>query len=249
MEGALPGSSAHGENPKFMTALADANIVHHVIVKFSPLLPTPVGQRWSDLLGAEHLAHEALCGAAVNAAVPRVHGFSDRTYLEVERFDRVGREGRSGVTSLLAIDAFHYAQLDHWSDSSARLHRDGRIDDQTLATVQLVATFGSLIANTDQHFGSLSFFDQYDGRFSFARMYDMLPMLFAPQLDQVSDRAFARPGPTSQTLRVHGRAHELAQRFWMKCASDERISRELRRICAACAESLQALPRSAFRRT
>jgi DNA-binding transcriptional ArsR family regulator len=248
-EGALPGSSAHGEHPKFATVLADANNLHHVLVKFSPPIASPVGQRWSDLLVAEHLAHEVLRGARVNAAVSRVHRFAERTYLEVERFDRVGLEGRSGVTSLLAVDAFHYGQLDHWCESAARLHRDSRIDDQTLATVQLVATFGSLIANTDQHFGNLSFFDQYDGRFRLAPIYDMLPMLFAPEHDQVSEQVFAPPGPTSRTLHIYARAHELAQRFWMSCANDERISAEFRRVCAACAESLQALPRSAFGRT
>jgi hypothetical protein len=247
VERGLPGSSAHGEHPKFGVMLQDANHSQHVLVKFSPRLGTEVGRRWSDLLVAEHLAHESLRGAGVRAATSRVFQFSERTYLEIDRFDRVDSEGRVGATSLLAIDAFLYGKIDSWSESAARLRRDDRIDDEAHATVQLVATFGSLIANTDRHFGNLTFFDRYDGRFQLAPIYDMLPMLFAPEHDQIAARTFVPPGPTSQNLRVYGRARELAERYWRICADDERISAAFRQICAACLQSLEALPRVAVR--
>lgn len=39
-----------------------------------------------------------------------------------------------------------------------------------------------LIANTDRHFGNVTLFDRYEGPFELAPAYDLLPMLFAPQL-------------------------------------------------------------------
>ena len=244
MEGGLPGSSAHGEHPKFTALLEDAAGPRHVIVKFSPTVTTPIGQRWSDLLTAEHLAHEVLRGAGVAAAHSRVERFSERTFLEVERFDRVGREGRAGVTSLYAIDSMLYGRLDNWIEGARRLERDRRIDAATLETVRLVATFGSLIANTDRHFGNLAMLDRYDGRFRLAPIYDMLPMLYAPQHDELAAREFEPPPPAADSLGVYGRARSLAQTYWSLCARDAGISAEFQRIAAANQRRLEALPRT-----
>jgi hypothetical protein len=82
--------------------------VRHVLVKFSPPVETEVGQRWSDLLIAEHLALETLSAAGISSAMSRIFRFETRTYLEVDRFDRVGLTGRVGVTSLSAIDTGFY---------------------------------------------------------------------------------------------------------------------------------------------
>lgn len=53
------GSSAGGEQPKFLAVRGSARKTP-VIVKFSPPLGNPAGQRWADLLIAEHLAHQIL---------------------------------------------------------------------------------------------------------------------------------------------------------------------------------------------
>jgi hypothetical protein len=243
MEGGQPGSSAHGEHPKFAVLLDEGADSHHVLVKFSPPVGTTVGQRWSDLLVTEHLALEALGAAGIAAARSRIHRFADRTYLEVDRFDRASIEGRIGVTSMYAIDSSLYGKLDNWTDSASRLSRDRRIDAATLETVRLVATFGSLIANTDRHFGNLAFFDNYEGKFRLAPVYDMLPMLFAPEHDQLAERVFDPPDPSTATLRAYGRARALAEQYWRACADDARISDEFRRICAGCLAALEAMPR------
>ena len=243
-QGGYAGSSAHGEHPKFAITLQGPEGVRHVLVKFSPPRSTRVGERWADLLIAEHLAHELLAGAGLPAASSRIELTGNRAFLEVDRFDRVGAAGRIGVTSLLAIDASLYGSLDNWIESAARLHRDRRIETATLEQVRLVATFGALIANTDRHFGNIAFLDRYDGRFSLAPVYDMLPMLFAPEHDQVMTRVFAPPDPTSLTLQSYARARSLAERYWRRCGEDERISNEFRGICAACLTSLEALPRT-----
>jgi len=244
MEGALPGSSAHGEHPKFAVLLDEGATSRHVLVKFSPPVATAVGQRWSDLLVTECIAQQVLAAAGIEAARSRIHRFADRTYLEVDRFDRAGVEGRLGVSSLYAIDSYLYGKLDNWTDSASRLARDRRIDTATLESVRLVSTFGSLIANTDRHFGNLAFFDHYEGKFRLAPVYDMLPMMFAPEHDQLTARSFEPPDPSSSNLREYGRARALAERFWRNCAQDERISEAFRRICAACLASLEALPRA-----
>jgi serine/threonine protein kinase HipA of HipAB toxin-antitoxin module len=244
MEGGLPGSSAHGEHPKFTLLLEEHEQPRDVLVKFSPQVTTPMGQRWADLLIAEHLAHEVLRGAGISATQSRIERFSDRIYLETTRFDRVGREGRLGVTSLHAIDSALYGKLDNWIAAATRLARDRRIDTATVEQVRLLATFGSLIANTDRHFGNLAFFDRYDGEFRLAPVYDMLPMLYAPEHDELVARTFEPQSPTADTLRSYGRARALAEQYWRRCASDERISDGFRGIAAANLATLESMPRT-----
>jgi hypothetical protein len=107
----------------------------------------------------------------------------------------------------------------------------------------LIATFGTLIANTDLHFGNLSFFDDYSGHFNLAPVYDMLPMLFAPAHDQLVARVYTPPDPTSQTLKVWGRARVLAEKFWRTVSADTSISAEFRQITTACLQTIEAYPK------
>jgi HipA-like C-terminal domain len=203
-----------------------------------------VGRRWSDPLVAEHLAHGILRGGRIPAAQSEIHQFGGVTFLQVERFDRLGLNGRVGVTSLLAIDTTQYGILDSWIASAMRLHRAQRIDVSTLEMVRMVFTFDGLIANTDRHFGNLAMFDRYDGRFRLAPGYDMLPMLYAPQNDEIMTRVFQPPDPTSENLTAYRVARELAQRYWRLVADDRRVSTEFRTIADACGRTLAALPRT-----
>jgi serine/threonine protein kinase HipA of HipAB toxin-antitoxin module len=148
------------------------------------------------------------------------------------------------VSSLYAIDSLLYGKLDNWTESASRLARDRRIDSATMEAVRVVSTFGGLIANTDRHFGNLAFLDDYDGKFALAPIYDMLPMMFAPEHDQTPVRVFDPPGPATDSLRAFGRARALAEKYWRACAQDERISEEFRHICATCLASLDEMPRT-----
>lgn len=244
MRDGVPGSSAQGENPKFAVALGGQDDVRHMLVKFSPPVESAVGRRWSDLLIAEHRALEALAAADVLSARSRIFQFADRTFLEVDRFDRVGVSGRIGVTSLFAIDLGCYGKLDDWISAAQRLHAEERIDLQTLDDIRLVSSFADLIANTDKHFGNLAFFDAYDGRYRLAPVYDMLPMLFAPVHDQLVARSFTPANPTGDTLRVWGRARALAEEYWRSLASETRISDDFRTISKACLQTLESLPKT-----
>jgi hypothetical protein len=244
MHGGVPGSSAQGEHPKFAVTLAEQGEVRHALVKFSPPVETEVGQRWSDLLIAEHLALETLNAAGISSANSRTFRFENRTYLEVDRFDRVGLTGRVGVTSLSAIDTGFYGARDNWIAAAQRLHQDRRIDVQTLEQIRLISSFADLIANTDKHFGNLAFYNGYDGRFRLTPIYDMLPMLFAPSHDQLVARIYTPADPSSDTLNVWGRARTLAEEYWRSLAREALISEDFRKICAACLRALESLPRT-----
>ena len=244
MAGGLPGSSAHGEHPKFTVVLRRGDDYQHALVKFSPPVKTAVGQRWSDLLVAEHLAHAVLSEGGIHAARSEIHCFEGVTFLELDRFDRQGLNGRIGVTSLMSIDTAQYGMIDNWIASAVRLHRDQRVDAWTREMVRLVYTFGGLIANTDRHFGNLAMFDQYDGRFRLAPVYDMLPMLFAPQNDVIVARVFEPADPTAETMSVYRRARALAEQYWRRLSADARVSDEFRAIAATCGDTLAALPRT-----
>jgi hypothetical protein len=245
MAGTAPGSSAHGEHPKFTALLDHGSARTHVIVKFSPPRTTRVGQRWSDLLFAEHIAHRHLAAHDIAACHSAVIESGDRTFLEVERFDRVGEEGRRGVVSLLALDAARYGRLDRWPSSAIRLAADKLISREDVDRIRLLEAFGQLIANTDRHFGNLALFDRYDGRFELAPAYDMLPMLFAPTNDQIVERTFDVPDPTAETLAVWPRARSMAEGYWEAVCAEERISGEFRALGERSLASLRATPHRA----
>jgi DNA-binding Lrp family transcriptional regulator len=242
--GGLPGSSAHGEHPKFVTAIQDGGDTYQVLVKFSPPRHTELGQRWSDLLVAEHHAHVLLRNAGLLACESQVHVPADvptaRTFLEMRRFDRVAARGRVGVSSLLAIDTALFGQLDNWIAAAQRLHRAQQLSAADLRSVQFLSTFGELIANTDRHFGNLALFDQYQGTFTLAPAYDMLPMLYAPSNEQLVERPFIPPPPRAATLPVWTEAHALASRYWRELAGDQRVSAKFRQLCASCLAALAA---------
>ena len=99
-------SSADGEQPKFIAEISgDANRAHqHFIVKFSPPHDTPFGVRWRSLLHLEKLALDTLREHNIAAAASTIVESAARTYLESQRFDRFGLEGKRHV---VAIDSLH----------------------------------------------------------------------------------------------------------------------------------------------
>jgi hypothetical protein len=252
MIGGMPGSSAHGEHPKFATAVASAagagsDDIQHVLVKFSPPRNSDIGARWSDLLTAEHVAHRTIDAHATQTGLTACRSellfFGERAYLEIRRFDRHGAFGRLGVTSLFAIDAEYYGRLDSWTSAGARLFADNLIDASTLTQLRLATAFGALIGNTDRHFGNVAFLDDYSSAFKLAPVYDMLPMLLAPEHGQVIEREFAAPPVTADTLDVWTQARTMAVEYWSTLTGDDRVSKNFRAIAARCAKTIESLSR------
>lgn len=242
MRGAPPGSSAHGEHPKFAVRVAGDGGSVHALVKFSPARTTPVGARWADLLIAEHLASVVLSEHDLPAAPSELLEYGEQVFLQSQRFDRVGEAGRRAVATLFSVDTALYGHLDSWLGCAARLRTSGLLGEDDAARLAVLDTFGALIANTDRHFGNVTLFDGYAGAFRLAPVYDMLPMLFAPQDGHLVARTFTPPGPTAATLTAWPRARALAEEFWQRLVGDQRISEDFRILATEALRGLRALP-------
>jgi hypothetical protein len=240
LAGEVAGSSAGGEFPKFGAEIAGVDSSQHVLVKFSSSLETRAGQRWSDLLLAEHLASVVLSEHGHAAAVSEFQVERQRAFLEVQRFDRTGTRGRIGLVSLGALDDEFVGQRVGWSESSAVLLRLGRITSDDARELRWLSAFGTLIANADMHLGNASFL--HDGRaLRLAPAYDMLPTTFAPLRDEVVERQYEIPVPRAGHADQWRAALPVARAYWDRVAADGRVSAEFRKIATGAAMKLQPL--------
>lgn len=233
MEGDPAGSSAGGEQPKF-TALIERNAEPlHVLVKFSPMVSSVEGGRWSDLLVCEHIALEIIREAGLSAATSRLHLAGGRTFLELERFDRSGIDGRLPIHSLGVVDDEHFGRRDSWAAMAGRLEQSGMLNGEDRAALRWLSLFGAMIANTDQHFGNITLIprDERRDRFTLAPAYDMLPMLYRPRDGEASFPGFVPPMPLQGTAACYDDALHHALIFWERAGSDSRISAGFRSCC------------------
>lgn len=236
----VAGSSAAGEFPKF-TALReiDGNPVA-VIVKFSGADDSAAVRRWADLLVCEHLALETLpAELGVAAARSTIHHQGGRTFLEVVRFDRNGAHGRLPLCSLESINSALLGKGGvSWSIIGELLHRNNWLSAEAVGQVRRLWWFGKLIANTDMHEGNLSF---HPG-LSVAPAYDMLPMFYAPlRGGEVPPQTFIPSLPLPTDAADWRAAAGAAIAYWMRCASDNRISESFRVICSENAAMLERM--------
>jgi len=124
MQGAAPGSSAGGEQPKFCCLDAQGR---SWIVKFSPAEDNPVAARFRHLLRCEHLALETLRTAGQPVARTQLHEVQGRVFLAAERFDRTAPDvlgqapGRIGMVSLESFNAEFVGTADQWAKTAQRL--------------------------------------------------------------------------------------------------------------------------------
>ncbi|MBT9595759.1 MAG: HipA domain-containing protein [Vitreoscilla sp.] len=233
---ALPaGSSAGGEQPKFLGRLPGGE---DVLVKFSPPRGTPFGERWGDLLRAEHLALGVLAEHGVDVAGSQWMQTPQRSYLVSHRFDRHGPRGRRHV---VALDAFHQAFVggprQNWAASCTALARQRRVPPEAPSQAQALLQFGRLIGNTDMHFGNLSLWvephDVAPGRGRLAPVYDMLPMRWRP--DATTGALDLAPfEPREEDL--HSAARPLAHMFWARLAGDPLTGRAFRNLAEQMAQ-------------
>lgn len=246
------GSSAAGEFPKF-TAIRESHSGHgtpHVIVKFSGNDRSPPVTRWADLLTCEHLALETIAKELqLPSAYSRILHYQGRTFLEVERFDRVGMFGRRGVASLGALNnALLGSSLREWADLVPKLATVIHLAEEDVRKAQLLYWFGVMIANTDMHFGNLSF--MMGDKACLAPAYDMLPMKYAPlaggevqQAELLDPNRFTLPySQRSQLASIWNKARQAALVFWRTAASDPRITLGFREICQGNLAVIEAVP-------
>ena len=232
------GSSAGGEQPKFLAKLSTGQ---QVLVKFTPPLGTPFGQRWHDLLHTEALALEMLSRHGVQTAACSVVSSTQRSYLVSERFDRVGPTGRRHMVPVEAAHAgFVPGGYNNWAATCEALSMQKRLDAAEAATARLLLQFGRLIGNTDMHSGNLSLMvDQAGlskGRFKLAPAYDMLPMRWRP--DPMAGGAADYAPFELDMVSMGGPARPLALQFWIALTQRLEVSPELRQVAAVMAERL-----------
>jgi len=232
------GSSAGGEQPKFLAKLSNGQ---QVLVKFTPPLGTPFGQRWHDLLHTEALALEVLSRHGVSAAACSVISSPQRTYLISERFDRVGPSGRRHVVPVGAAHAgFVPGGYNNWAATCEALAKQKRLAAAEAATATLLLQFGRLIGNTDMHSGNLGLLVDQDGlskgRFKLAPAYDMLSMRWRP--DPVAGGAADYAPFELDMVSMAGPARPLSLQFWVALAKRDEVSAEMRQVAALIAERL-----------
>ena len=245
-QGALagqPGSSAGGEHPKF-AAFAGGR---HLLVKFASG-DGSAADRWRDLLVCEHVALEVLREAGIPAAESAWFDLAGDRFLEVERFDRVGGRGRRGVLSLASVNSHYLGYTpENWGKAARHVLDEPTVslEDGHAERMVWLDTFGDLIANTDRHFGNVSFFAEEAERpaLSLTPTYDMLPMAFAPKGASLPAVTFAPHPPTATSLPVWGEAAEHALRYWDRLSGEDGISPRFRRTCSDCREAVAKLVR------
>ena len=234
----VPGSSAGGEQPKFLITKAPDT---PVMVKFSPAVNDDVGQRHADLLVCEHVAHIVLNEHGQPAASSEIVFAEDRCFLEIERFDRIGPKGRRGLISLEALDAEYVGGMKSWTETAHTLLAQKRIDDNRYRKIRWLERFGQLIANSDRHHGNLSFFAEGGRILDLAPAYDMLPMMYSPRHGDLVEDAFTPPMPSPADSDIWRDVWNAATAFWRAVAFHPEVSGGFRSIAGANAEKLDSL--------
>ena len=235
------GSSAGGEQPKFLAQVGN----REVIVKFTPPRGTPFGERWHDLLQLEHLAGLVLRDNGIAVAQTELVQTQRRTYLQSTRFDRLGGTGKRHVVAASSVhEAFVKAPQRHWVATCEALVTLKLLAPEHLRAVASTYLFGQYIANTDMHFGNLSFFvdDVTEPVLLPTPVYDMLPMAWRPgvhggELGAVPIPERVQPAGF-ETQAAEARAWAID--YWEQAARLEGLSSSLQRASARNAKSLRA---------
>lgn len=242
LKAAIGGSSAGGEQPKIVCSVDGFG---DCIVKFSDdVTHNQNARRWGDLLVAEKLASDVLRQHGIQAAETEVAQQGGQMFLLSRRFDRLNNGGRYGVVSLRTLVAEFVGgdMSGPWGAPVAALHQQGVIND-CRHDVELSWAFGHLIANSDMHFGNLSFLRAHaldswrngkphaDCRFGLAPIYDMLPMAFAPTRSgtmRYEPLTIQLNGAIGQALWQQ--AFHMADSFWQQVALHAFVSTGFKEI-------------------
>lgn len=240
--GESPGSSAGGEQPKFLATLSRGGQLVPVIVKFSAAEDSVVSERWRDLLLCEHLVSGVVAARGVPAARSALLDAGGRRFLEVERFDRAGAGGRRGQISLGVLeDALVEATSANWAEAATLLERRGWLDADGARTLRWLWCFGDLIANSDMHRSNAAAFWGDPPPLRIAPVYDMLPMLFAPTAQgELAPMPFRPNPPVPAVADVWPDAAAAAADFWDRVRADPRLSASFRTIAEGCAAEIAA---------
>lgn len=227
------GSSAGGEQPKFLVQKMESNKLTWAIVKFSPTIDTPLGRRRADLLIAEHIGHQILKKFNHRTCESELVFSGNRIFLEIQRFDRTEQRGRLGLISMTSLNMEYFGKIgkeESWTEIANALLKAKMITREICSQARWIDLFGALIANSDRHLGNLSFFFERGQLRALAPVYDMLPMLYAPQNEQIIERTFTLPTPRPDQSAQWPSAWAAACEFWERVSQHQDISKEFKQI-------------------
>lgn len=226
------GSSAAGEQPKFLAVKVNEKKEKiPVLVKFSPSGEDEISKRRKDLLISEHLAFEVLLEHNVSACKSEIIQGSDRTFLELERFDRIGTRARKGLITLDSLDSEFCGSGGSWKEIALSLKNAKIINENIYEEIIWRYYFGLCIGNNDMHSGNLSFFIQGEKILSLAPVYDMLPMYYAPKYEEIIKPKFKPVILPPNDKNIWIKVLKPAKKFWEQLQKDTRISSDFRDIC------------------
>lgn len=227
------GSSAAGEQAKFLATRCNGEQRTPVLVKFAARTGETIGRRVADLLVSEQVALETLGHHGFRVPNASVLQAGEHVFLEVERFDRDGIAHRTGQVALDVLDAeFAGTDLTSWTASAAALAAKNLIPRDAVPRIRWLELFGRLIGNTDMHFGNLAFLLDGVRVTSLAPVYDMLPMHYHPRQHELPAKDHALPVLGPDVGDVAGPALEAAVGYWDSLAKDARISESFREIAS-----------------
>ncbi|MFH1873804.1 MAG: type II toxin-antitoxin system HipA family toxin YjjJ [Pseudomonadota bacterium] len=224
-----PGSSAGGEQPKFPAVLENEK---SVLVKFSPKLNNPLAMRRADLLICEHISHRVLKDHGHLSSKSELIFGENQLFLEVKRFDRIGFFGRRGVISLNALNNEYIGITGDWKKVAQALLKQKIITQKIAEEIYWQHIYGKLIANSDMHLANLSLYFDKGTVTGITPSYDMLPMLYAPQNEEVVSREFTPPLPTPSESIIFKKVLSVAIDFWERVTNDLHVSSNFREIAS-----------------
>lgn len=242
LDGQWPGSSAGGEQPKFTSCLQEPDgSLRHVIVKFSGSAGRAEDRRWADLLYAEDVANRVLPDHGIAAAETCIIESGGRVFLESTRFDRIGAFGRCGMVSLEAFDSAFFGEINtSWVAASERLRSNGILAEEDADNLAVLWWFGTLIGNSDMHYGNVSLFVDRNLPLSLTPTYDMVSMCYRPNVEgrYMSD-PISPPPPPPESMIAWEKAAFAAIEYWRKISVFEGISEEFQSIAVQNAKVVE----------
>lgn len=228
-----------GEQPKFTVF----NGKNHLIVKYSPKIKetNALAIRHKDLLICEHIALNTLAKHGIEAAQSSLH-IDDHVYLEINRFDRVGKYGRIDTISLRALDSEYAGKNGTWIDIGKELLRNKMISQVDFFTIEAAYAFGVYIANNDMHNGNFSFFMMKLELEGPTPVYDMLPMAFMPSQGELRDPDLEAPRFVNASPEANKQGLIMALEFWDRVNNHSVVSEEFKRTTHSYSQALKNRP-------
>ena len=120
-----------------------------------------------------------------------------------------------------------------------KLQRTGWLSSGDADRLSALWWFGTLIGNTDMHYGNISLYLERNRPISLAPSYDMLPMLYRPNIEgSLPDRPITPPPPPPESIKCWSRASALASTFWTSLSKSSDVSSAFRKIAKQNLDSI-----------